>query len=75
MNNSLFYEEKQEVQQVHAIEDFATSLGRIVIVKNDRIFHVGQKIEIDGKIYLITGIHFAHNPNSSVGLRVSPVAG
>lgn len=50
-------------EQVHIIEDFNTSIGHIIIVKNDRIFRVGQTIEADGKRYSVKGFPTNSEPD------------
>lgn len=44
------------------IEKFDTSIGLAVKVKNDRIFRVGDKLEIDSEEWTIKGITFPSRP-------------
>ena len=44
-------------------EEYSTAMGKVVRVKNDRLFHVGEMIELDNGICRIDRIVFPSHPN------------
>ncbi len=65
----------QATRKVHIFEEFKSTIGLVVLVKNDQRFEVGQML-IDGhKYYRILGIHPNHEPDAStIALRVEAVS-
>lgn len=54
-------------------EKYNTSMGTVLLVKNDRLFHVSEKVQTDSGAYIITGINFSTKPNNDdICLIVKP---
>ena len=47
--------------QVNFTGEFDTAMGHIVTIESDRVFHVGQIVENDGKLYKINGFPITNN--------------
>ena len=58
-------------EKVSIIEAYNTTIGHMILVKDDHSFKVGQFVEAGGKRYRIAGIHPHHDPEAGiVALRV-----
>jgi hypothetical protein len=61
--------------KVEPEKEFNTSFGHIFIidVSDDTYLRVGDKAEINGKIYVIKGFMFPPRPDNIVSLKVEDV--
>lgn len=61
-------------ETVNIIEAFNTRFGRVLTVKNDRVFRVGQTIHTNEGVYRISMIRAHYDPEVNlVALNVEPV--
>ena len=54
------------MKTVHIIERFNTAQGLVIMVVNDKVYKVGDRVKTDmGETYIVTGIQFNTKPTNS----------